>query len=169
MYRKHWKTINIVNELKVLWRLVVVGNGWLWLTPCKRIKLRMSEWAQLGDSTQKGMSLVEGRLWSSHWCYHDRPSPTLATIFGPVSKMRSQASLHGVNHNLPFPTAQNPSFQLFQCFRYFASALNSCFSMYYQDCRRTWCIESTEKVKPTFRLKVDNGEIVVLPFFFCLS
>ena len=30
-------------------------------------------------------------------------------------------------------------------------------------------VESTEKVKPTFRLKVNNGEIVVLPFFFCLS
>ena len=29
--------------------------------------------------------------------------------------------------------------------------------------------ESTEKVKPTFRLKVNNGEIVVLPFFFSLS
>ena len=29
--------------------------------------------------------------------------------------------------------------------------------------------ESTEKVKPTFRLKVNNREIVVLPFFFCLS
>ena len=29
--------------------------------------------------------------------------------------------------------------------------------------------ESTEKVKPTFRLKVNNIEIVVLPFFFCLS
>ena len=29
--------------------------------------------------------------------------------------------------------------------------------------------ESTEKVKPTFRLKVNNGEIVVLHFFFCLS
>ena len=29
--------------------------------------------------------------------------------------------------------------------------------------------ESTEKVKPTFRLKVNNGEIAVLPFFFCLS
>ena len=29
--------------------------------------------------------------------------------------------------------------------------------------------ESTEKVKPTFRLKVNNGEIVVLPFFFYLS
>ena len=29
--------------------------------------------------------------------------------------------------------------------------------------------ESTEKVKPTFRLKVNNGEIVVLPFFLCLS
>ena len=29
--------------------------------------------------------------------------------------------------------------------------------------------ESTEKVKTTFRLKVNNGEIVVLPFFFCLS
>ena len=34
---------------------------------------------------------------------------------------------------------------------------------------RTRNIESTEKVKPTFRLKVNNGEIVVLPFFFCLS
>ena len=29
--------------------------------------------------------------------------------------------------------------------------------------------ESTEKVKPTFRLKVNNGKIGVLPFFFCLS
>ena len=29
--------------------------------------------------------------------------------------------------------------------------------------------ESTEKVKTTFRLKVSNGEIAVLPFFFCLS
>ena len=29
--------------------------------------------------------------------------------------------------------------------------------------------ESTEKVKTTFRLKVNNGEIAVLPFFFCLS
>ena len=62
--RKHWKTIKIVNEVKILWRLVAVGNGWLWLTPCKRMKLRRSEWAQLGDSTKKGMSLVEGRLWS---------------------------------------------------------------------------------------------------------
>ena len=62
--RKHWKTIKIVNEVKILWRLVAVGNGWLWLTPCKRMKLRRSEWAQLGDSTQEGMSLVEGRLWS---------------------------------------------------------------------------------------------------------
>ena len=34
---------------------------------------------------------------------------------------------------------------------------------------RTRSVESTEKVKPTFRLKVNNGEIVVLPFFFCLS
>ena len=32
MYRKHGKTIKIVNELKVLWRLVAVGNGVLWLT-----------------------------------------------------------------------------------------------------------------------------------------
>ena len=33
----------------------------------------------------------------------------------------------------------------------------------------TYAGESTEKVKPTFRLKVNNGEIAVLPFFFCLS
>ena len=63
--RKHWKTIKIVNEeVEVLWRLVAVGNGWLWLTPCKRMKLRRSEWAQLGDCTKEGVSLVEGRLWS---------------------------------------------------------------------------------------------------------
>ena len=43
------------------------------------------------------------------WCYHDRPSPTLATIFGPVSKLRSQASLH----NMPFPTAQKSPFSTF--------------------------------------------------------
>ena len=77
------------------------------------MKLRRSEWAQLGDSTKKGMSLVEGRLWSKYWCYHNRPSPTLATIFGPVSKLRSQASLHGVNHNMPFPTALKPLFSTF--------------------------------------------------------
>ena len=59
------------------------------------------------------MSLVEGRLWSKLWCYHDRPSPTLATIFGPVSKLRSQASLHGVNHNMPFPTALKSLFSTF--------------------------------------------------------
>ena len=40
---------------------------------------------------------------------HDRPSPTLATIFGPVSKLRSQASLH----NMPFPTAQKSPFSTF--------------------------------------------------------
>ena len=27
----------MVNELKVLWRLVAVGIGVLWLTPCKRM------------------------------------------------------------------------------------------------------------------------------------
>ena len=46
-------------------------------------------------------------------CYHDRPSPTLAAIFGSVSKLRSQASLHGVNHNLPFPTALKSIFSTF--------------------------------------------------------
>ena len=30
-------------------------------------------------------------------------------------------------------------------------------------------LEGTEKVKSTFRLKVNGGEIVVLPFFFCLT
>ncbi len=30
-------------------------------------------------------------------------------------------------------------------------------------------MEGTEKVKSTFRLKVNGGEIVVLPFFFCLT
>ena len=50
------------------------------------------------------MSLVEGRLWS-RTCYHDRPSPTLTAISDFNSKLRSQASLHGVNHNMPFPTA----------------------------------------------------------------
>ena len=29
---------------------------------------------------------------------------------GPVSKLRSQASLHGVNYNMPFPTALKPLF-----------------------------------------------------------
>ena len=37
--------------------------------------------------------------------YHDRPSPTLDTWYWPITKLRSQASLHGVNHNAPFPTA----------------------------------------------------------------
>ena len=29
-------------------------------------------------------------------------------------------------------------------------------------------LEGTEKLKPTFRLKVDDGEIAVLPFIICL-
>ena len=45
--------------------------------------------------------------------YHDRPSPTLATTFGSVSKLRSQASLHGVNHNMPFTTALKSLFSTF--------------------------------------------------------
>ena len=28
--------------------------------------------------------------------------------------------------------------------------------------------EGTEKLKPTIKLKVDDGEIAVLPFIFCL-
>ena len=108
------KNYKIVNEVKVLWRLVAVGNGWLWLTPCKRMKLRRSEWAQLGDCTKEGMSLVEGRLWSKLLML---PRPTVSDahhfIFWPVSKLRPQASLHGVNHNLPFPTALKSSFSTF--------------------------------------------------------
>ena len=111
--RKNWKTMKMANEVKILWRLVAVGNGWLWLTPCKRMKLRRSEWAQLGDCTKEGMSLVEGRLWSKLWSYYNRPSPTLTTLFGSVSKLRSQASLHGVNHNMPFPTAPKSLFSTF--------------------------------------------------------
>ena len=111
--RKNRKTIKMANEVTILWRLVAVGNGWLWLTPCKRMKLRRSEWAQLGDCTKEGMSLVEGRLWSKLWSYYNRPSPTLTTLFGSVSKLRSQASLHGVNHNMPFPTALKPFFSTF--------------------------------------------------------
>ena len=65
----------IVNEVKILWRLVAVGNGWLWLTPCKRMKLRRSEWAQLGVSTKEGVSLVEGRLWSKQLML---PRPTVS-------------------------------------------------------------------------------------------
>ena len=101
-YRKHWKS-----RKEGFW---AVGNGILWLTPCKRMKLRRSEWAQLGDCTKEDMSLVEGRLWSKLWSYYNRPSPTLTTLFGSVSKLRSQASLHGVNHNMPFPTALKPLF-----------------------------------------------------------
>ena len=29
-------------------------------------------------------------------------------------------------------------------------------------------IEGTEKLKPTIKLKVDDGEIAVLPFIICL-
>ena len=41
----------------------------------------------------------------------------------------------------------------------------------YADCAiyNLWVDEGTEKVKSTFRLKVNGGEIVVLPFFFCLT
>ena len=30
------------------------------------------------------------------------------------------------------------------------------------------CDEGTEKLKPTIKLKVDDGEIAVLPFIICL-
>ena len=30
------------------------------------------------------------------------------------------------------------------------------------------CPEGTEKLKPTIKLKVDDGEIAVLPFIICL-
>ena len=33
--------------------------------------------------------------------------------WGIVTKLRSQASLHGVNHNMPFPTALKPLFSTF--------------------------------------------------------
>ena len=35
--------------------------------------------------------------------------------------------------------------------------------------KRLFATEGTEKVKSTFRLKVNGEEIVVLPFFFCLT
>ena len=37
------KNYKIVNKVNIFWRFVAVGNGWLWLTPCKRMKLRRSE------------------------------------------------------------------------------------------------------------------------------
>ena len=40
---KALKNYKIVDEVNILWRLVAVGNGLLWLTPCKRMKLRRSE------------------------------------------------------------------------------------------------------------------------------
>ena len=35
--------------------------------------------------------------------------------------------------------------------------------------KRLFATEVTEKVKSTFRLKVNGEEIVVLPFFVCLT
>ena len=68
------------------------------------------------------------------WCYHDRPSPTLATIFGPVSKLRSQASLH----NMPFPTAQKSPFSTFSVLSPLACfAANSNVSTYWKNAKRT--------------------------------
>ena len=40
---KALKNYKIMDEVKIFWRLVAVGNGILWLTPCKRMKLRRSE------------------------------------------------------------------------------------------------------------------------------
>ena len=40
---KALKNYKIVNEVNIFWRFVAVGNGILWLTPCKRMKLRRSE------------------------------------------------------------------------------------------------------------------------------
>ena len=52
----------------------------------------------------------------------------------------------------------------------FKASVTRCVRMNLENIEgRTRSIESTEKVKPTFRLKVNNGEIVVLPFFFYLS
>ncbi len=58
------------------------------------------------------MSLVEGRLWSKLLML-PRPTVSDARHYRPVSKLRSQASLHGVNHNMPFPTALKSLFSTF--------------------------------------------------------
>ena len=136
---KALKNYKIVTEVKILWRLVAVGNGWLWLTPCKRMKLRRSEWAQLGDSTKECVSLVEGRLWSKLLM---QPRPIVSDahhfIFGLVSKLRSQASLHGVNHNMPFPTALKPLFSTFSVLSPLACFdANSNISVHFQQTKRT--------------------------------
>ena len=68
-----------------------------------------------------------------------------------------------------FQRLKNPPFRLFQCFRFFTSAHNFGIILNISYLARTRSIESTEKVKPIFRLKVNNAEIVVLPVFFCLS
>ena len=85
---------------------VGIGDAEWCETPCKWSCRRSRKAAQLGDSSVHTVSsLGEGRLWLTIGHYHDRPSPTLGTWYCPITKLRSQASLYGVNHNAPFPTA----------------------------------------------------------------
>ena len=73
------------------------------------MKLRRSEWAQLGDSTQKGMSLVEGRLWSKLLML---PRPTVSDARHYIWTCL-QAALASELAQYAFPTAQKSPFSTF--------------------------------------------------------
>lgn len=108
--------------------LVSVCSRWKRLTmvtPCKRMKPAGANGRSLEIARKRWYEPRRGSVMvKTSWCYHDRPPPTLTTILGTVFKLRSQASLHGVNHNMPFPTALKLSFRLFQCSRNFTSTYN---------------------------------------------
>ena len=105
------------NEVKILW-LVAVGNGWLWLTPCKRMKLRRSEWAQLGDCTKGGMKRgYEPRRGSVMVKTIDttttdrlRRSPLYLDLSPSCARKRACTICR-------FQRLKNPHFRLFQCSR----------------------------------------------------
>ena len=131
------------NEVKILWRLVAVGNGWLWLTPCKRMKLRRSDWAQLGDSTQgrheprRGSVMV--KTVDATTTDRLRRSPLYFDLSPSCARKRACMELTTICR---LQRLLNPTFRLFQCFRYFASAPNDWYSMWYYNYGRTWSITS---------------------------
>ena len=106
-----------------------VGDGILWLTPCKLACER---------SLETGLNIVasvgDGRSWWHHSFDHNRPSTRLIPILvlSPScahSLLRSFIRLHGVNHNQPFPTATSlheiftsfTIFIVFQCLQHLST------------------------------------------------
>ena len=127
-------------------------------------------------------ALLPNRQWNKKQKHKKQPwSNVECFAFGgaTVRFASLETSFHAANHTIPPP----PSYEGYPLCpkdknRSPFHGEKPLITTWFLDCinspKRFFMVgtryfESTEKVKPTFRLKVNNGEIVVLPFFFCLS